>query len=90
MVKTPTFFWDQTFCFLVKDFLLSKLHENEARHNKWNFKWGLTVTFEVEIPKVTGKIQTRSKMKRFEKVWNSKKVCRLVSDVFLEYQHEMG
>ena len=36
------------FVFSVEAFQFSKFHENEAKHDKRNFKRGLTVTFKVK------------------------------------------
>lgn len=38
----------QFYCFLVEAFLFSKFQENEAKHDKYNFKRRLTATFEVK------------------------------------------
>ena len=40
----------------METFYFSKSHVNEARHDQRNFKRGLTVTVEVKIRKITGKI----------------------------------
>ena len=34
--------------FSVESFQIFKFHENEAKHNKHNFKRGLTLTFEIK------------------------------------------
>ena len=37
-VKIPKSYEDQVFAFSAEDFQFSKFHENEAKHDKRNFK----------------------------------------------------
>ena len=40
---------DQNFCFLGREaFQCFEFYKNEAGHDKYNFKWGLAVNFEVK------------------------------------------
>ena len=38
----------EVFVFLMEAFLFSKFYENEAKHDKRNFKRGLSMTFVVK------------------------------------------
>ena len=44
------------FVFSVASFQLSEIYENNAKHDKSNFRRGLTVIFEQKIPKITKKV----------------------------------
>ena len=43
-----TFYGEKFSVFSVEGFYFSKYHGNKAKHDKHNFKIGLTVTFEVK------------------------------------------
>ena len=47
-VKILKFYEDQVFVSSVEAFQFSKSHENDAKHDKRDFKRCLTVTFEVK------------------------------------------
>ena len=55
-VKYLSFMEITIFVFSVESFWFLEFHEKEAKSDKRNFTRGVTVSFEVKIHKITGKI----------------------------------